>query len=120
MSNESTPPPPPPLPGDENVAPQAPKLKLTKPASVTPAPAPAPTASPAFVPPPPPPAAAEAPAARVTPPPPLAARPLPTTGVVANRGNVGKVAATFDIIALLASIGGAVILAIELFSKTKG
>ena len=35
-------------------------------------------------------------------------------------GSVGKVAAAIDLLALAASLGGAVFLAIELFSKSKG
>ena len=112
MSTE-TPPPPPPAEGD-NSAPQAPKLKLAKPAG-------------AAVPPsPPPPPAAGAPAAPRPPiapiPAPVAApapRVSPTTGAAANR-NVGKAAAAFDVLALVASLAAAVFLYLELFSKTKG
>ena len=71
-------------------------------------------------PPPPPPApVVEAPpVARVTAPTP-SVRPLPSTGS-GNRGNAGKIAASVDVLALAASIALAVILALELFSKTKG
>ena len=37
----------------------------------------------------------------------------------ANR-SVGKVAVTFDLLALVASLAGAVLLALELFVKSKG
>jgi hypothetical protein len=111
MSNELPPPPPPPPPPAEgdNSSPQAPKLKLAKPAGFVPPPPPAPSAE-AGAPIPPPPAAIPAPAPSAAP------RPvLPT----ANR-NVGNLAATFDVIALVASLAGAVLLALELFVKSKG
>jgi hypothetical protein len=46
------------------------------------------------------------------------AAPRPTL-TTANR-NIGKVAATFDVLALAASLVGAVLLALELFVKSKG
>ena len=110
MSNELPPPPPPPPPAEgDNAAPQAPKLKLAKPAGFVPPPPPAPSAEAGTAIPPPPmviPVSAPSAAPRPT---------LPT----ANR-NIGKVAATFDVLALAASLVGAVLLALELFVKSKG
>jgi hypothetical protein len=62
-------------------------------------------------------APAPAPAAPRAPiaPPPSAPRPTPAL----NR-NVGAVAASLDVLAMAASIAGAVILYLELFVKTKG
>ncbi|MEI7651224.1 MAG: hypothetical protein WCJ96_04375 [Verrucomicrobiota bacterium] len=103
MSNELPPPPPPPPSEGENSAPQAPKLKLAKPAG--------------FVPPPPPAAAAGIPT-----PPPVAgipAAPAQRQLVPSNR-TVGNAAAAFDVVALVASLAGAVLLFLELFVKSKG
>ncbi len=110
MSNELPPPPPPPPPPSDgdNSAPQAPKLKLAKPAGFVPPPPPVPTAD-AGAAIPPPPAAMPAPAAA----------PRPAATPIANR-NVGNVAAAFDVLALAASLVGAVLLALELFVKSKG
>jgi hypothetical protein len=47
-----------------------------------------------------------------------AAAPRPTNAP--NNRSVGKVAAAIDLLALAASLGGAVILALELFSRSKG
>jgi len=130
MSNElpppPPPPPPPPAPEGENSAPNvAPKLKLNKP--VTPIapvaaegmPVPPPPAPSAGAPIPPPPApSATAPIPAPIPAPAPAAAPRPAT-TPSNR-SVGKVAAAIDLLALAASLGGAVFLAIELFSKSKG
>ena len=107
MSNE-LPPPPPPADG-ENSAPQAPKLKLAKPAGFVPPPPPAPSPE-ASAPLPPPPA--------VTPASAPAAAPRPVL-LAANR-SVGNLAAAFDVLALAASLVGAVLLALELFVKSKG
>lgn len=121
MSTESTPPPPPPPSGEENTPSQAPKLKLAKPVSAQ-----------AAVPPPPPPpppapgGAAGAPRAPIPPPPgvspvaPAPAAPRVAYATANTNRNVGGLAATLDIIALVASIAGVVVLAIELFTKTKG
>jgi len=120
MSTESTPPPPPPPSGEENTPSQAPKLKLAKPVSAQ-----------AAVPPPPPPppapgGAAGAPRAPLPPPPgvspvaPAPAAPRVAYATANTNRNVGGLAATLDIIALVASIAGVVVLAIELFTKTKG
>lgn len=105
MSNELPPPPPPPPSEGENAAPQAPKLKLAKPAG--------------FVPPPPP-----APSASIPVPPPVAATiPAPTpTGaaprqIVAINKNVGTGVVAFDLIALAASVVGALLLFLEFKSK---
>ena len=108
MSNELPPPPPPPPADGDTSSPQAPKLKLAKPAGFVPPPPPAPAAeASAAIPPPPAAIPASAPAAP---------RPvLPT----ANR-NVGNLAAAFDVLALAASLVGAVLLALELFVKSKG
>lgn len=107
MSNELPPPPPPPPADGDNSAAQAPKLKLSKPAGFVPPPPPAPTAEAgAAI---PPPAAIPAPTAA----------PRPAAAPIANR-SVGKVAATFDVLALAASLVGAVLLALELFVKSKG
>jgi hypothetical protein len=76
---------------------------------------PPPPAPPAGAPIPPPPAPT---AAATIPAPAPAAAPRPATPP-ANR-SVGKLAVTFDLLALAASLAGAVILAIELFSKSKG
>ncbi|MGA0028669.1 MAG: hypothetical protein ACO3IG_01765 [Opitutales bacterium] len=74
-----------------------------------------------------PPPPAPAPGAAIPPPPAStttapapapAAAPRPVT-TPANR-SVGKLAVTFDLIALAASLAGAVFLAIELFAKSKG
>lgn len=107
MSNELPPPPPPPPADGDNSAAQAPKLKLSKPAGFVPPPPPAPTADAgAAI---PPPAAAPAPAAA----------PRPAAAPAATR-TVGNVAAAFDVFALAASLVGAVLLALELFVKSKG
>jgi len=45
--------------------------------------------------------------------------PRPVAAPVANR-TVGKAAAAFDVFALAASLVGAVLLALELFVKSKG
>ena len=130
MSNELPPPPPPPppptpppAPEGENSAPSgAPKLKLNKPIApiaaegmpVTPPPAPS-----AGAPIPPPPApSATAPIPAPIPAPAPAAAPRPTNAP--NNRSVGKVAAAIDLLALAASLAGAVILALELFSRSKG
>jgi len=47
-----------------------------------------------------------------------AAAPRPATGP--NNRSVGKFAAAIDLLALAASLAGAVILALELFSRSKG
>ena len=47
-----------------------------------------------------------------------AAAPRPTNAP--NNRSVGKVAAAIDLLALAASLAGAVILALELFSRSKG
>jgi len=73
-------------------------------------PPPAPTAGAPIPPPPAPTAAAPIPA-------PVAA-PRPAT-TPANR-SVGKLAVSFDLLALAASLAGAVLLTIELFVKSKG
>jgi len=48
-----------------------------------------------------------------------AAAPRPAATPIASR-NVGNVAAAFDVLALTASLVGAVLLALELFVKSKG
>ena len=48
-----------------------------------------------------------------------AAAPRPAATPIASR-NVGNVAAAFDVLALAASLVGAVLLALELFVKSKG
>ena len=106
MSNELPPPPPPPPADGDNSAAQAPKLKLSKPVGLVPPPPPVAEAG-AAIPPPPSVIPASAPA------------PRPVAAPVANR-NVGKVAAAFDVLALAASLVGAVFLALELFVKSKG
>jgi len=109
MSTEVPPPPPPPPSDNSGGAPQPPKLKLQPRVSAPTPPAGAPL-------PPPPPAAAiprQAPAA-------AAPRPVaisPTTGAAAP-ADAGWVVA-LDVLAALGSIGCAVFLAIELFSKTQ-
>jgi len=110
MSNELPPPPPPPAPEGDNAAPQAPKLKLTKPAGFVPPPPPAPSAS--IPTPPPAPSAIPAPA-------PAAVGAAPRQVLAANK-NVGKGAVVFDLVALAASLVGAVLLYLELFVKSKG
>ena len=116
MSSELPPPPPPlpplppvasaalPAPESETPAPQAPKLKLVKPSG--------------FVPPPP------VPSAGVPPPPVDAPAPAMSTAgrpaVASLNRNTSKVAVTFDILALVASFIGVIILALELFVKSKG
>jgi hypothetical protein len=114
MSNELPPPPPPPPADGDNSAAQAPKLKLSKPAGFVPPPPPAPAvdAGAAI---PPPPAAIPAPSA-IPAAPGVAPRPIAPT---ANR-SVGNIAAGFDVIALAASLIGAVLLALELFVKSNG
>jgi len=109
MSNELPPPPPPPPADGDNSAAQAPKLKLSKPAGFVPPPPPAPTAD-AGAAVPPPPAALPAGAA---------AAPRPVAAPNAIR-TVGNVAAAFDVLALAASLIGVVLLALELFVKSKG
>jgi hypothetical protein len=109
MSNELPPPPPPPPADGENSAPQAPKLKLAKPAGFVPPPPPAPTAE-AGAPIPPPPAAI----------PPVSPSVAPRPALTPANRTVGKVAAAFDVLALAASLVGAVLLALELFVKSKG
>jgi hypothetical protein len=79
-------------------------------------PPPAPTAGAPIPPPPAPTATAPIPAPIPASAP--AAAPRPTT-TPANR-SVGKLAVTFDLLALAASLAGAVILALELFVKSKG
>ncbi len=106
MSNELPPPPPPPPADGDNSAPQAPKLKLNKPVGIVPPPPPAPSADAG--------AAIPAPAAAAT-----ASAPRPAVAPTANR-SVGNVAAAFDVLALAASLVGAVLLALELFVKSKG
>jgi hypothetical protein len=106
MSNELPPPPPPPPSEGENAAPQAPKLKLAKPAGFVPPPPPAPSAS---IPVPPPVAATIPPA-----PAPVGAAPRQ---VVAINKNVGTGAVAFDLIALAASVVGALLLFLEFKSK---
>jgi hypothetical protein len=130
MSNALPPPPPPPPPppapeGDNSAQSGAPKLKLNKPvAPLAPVategmpvpPPPAPSAGAPIPPPPAPSATATIPAPIPTPFPASAPRPSPSP---ANR-NVGKFAAAVDLLALAASLGAVVILALELFSKSKG
>lgn len=98
-------PPPPPPAGGDNTTPQAPKLKLNKPAGIVPPPPPAPTAE-ALIPPAPS-VAAPAPTVR------------PTIAANANR-NVSNVEVAFDLVALVVSLVGVTLLALELFVKTKG
>lgn len=105
MSNELPPPPPPPSDG-ENAAPQAPKLKLAKPAGFVPPPPPAPTAST----PENPPGAAAIP----TSPAPAGAVPRQVQPINKNVGNFGG---AVDLIALAASVVGAVLLFLEFKSK---
>ena len=68
--------------------------------------------------PPPPAPSATAPIPAPSPPSAPAAAPRPATAP--NNRSVGKVAAAIDLLALAASLGGAVILALELFSRSKG
>ncbi len=112
MSNELPPPPPPPPADGDNSAPQAPKLKLNKPVGIVPPPPPAPSADVGAAIPPPP--AATAPATAAT-----AATPRPVVAPNVSR-TVGNVAAAFDVLALVASLTGVVLLALELFVKSKG
>ena len=119
MSNE-VPPPPPPPPGpaasgahNDASAGQPPKLKL-QPRAATGTPLPPPPA--AGIPLPPPPVAAPKPVAAPTVRP--AANLSPTTGAGANEPIGGAVVA-LDILTAVASLGCAVFLALELFSKTK-
>lgn len=90
--------------------PQAPKLKLAKPAGFTPPPPPAAAGIPT-----PPPASSSASPAPAASPAAATQRPL----IPANR-TVGKAAAAFDVLALVASLVGAVLLFLELFVKSKG
>lgn len=90
-------PPPPPAAGGDAVA-QAPKLNLRKPAGLTPPPVPSagfPVPSPVS---------------------PSAPRPV---ALVATR-SVGQASAAIDLLTLAASLGGVVVLALELFVKSQG
>lgn len=115
MSTEPIPPPPPPPEGEPA---SAPKLRLAKPvapgAPAVPPPPPPPPVGGAAIPPPPP---VGAPAA---PPPPAPAAPTFKTASTKSERGVGKLAAASDILAMSVSVGAAVFLALELFSKTKG
>lgn len=117
MSSEPLPPPPPPPPPEGEPA-SAPKLRLAKPvapgAAAVPPPPPPPPVGGAAIPPPPP------VGAPVVPPPPAPAAPTFKTASTKSERGVGKLAATADILAMSVSVGSAVFLAIELFSKTKG
>lgn len=115
MSSEPIPPPPPPPEGEPA---SAPKLRLAKPvapgAPAVPPPPPPPPSGGAAIPPPPP------VGAPVVPPPPAPAAPAFKTATTKGERNVGKFAASVDVLAMMVSLGAAIFLALELFVKTKG